>query len=100
MPDNFQRGASPPPAPAGGDFFGLAALVFGAGAIIMLVAAIVAMYVSSKSEDAVAVEPEMVAPMIAEEPAEEAVPAEGEADAETADAMAPAEAEAPAPATP
>jgi outer membrane protein OmpA-like peptidoglycan-associated protein len=53
----FQRGGRPAPGPADGDFFGLAALVFGAGATLMLVAAIVAMYISSKSEDAVATPP-------------------------------------------
>lgn len=97
----FQRGGRPAPAPAGGDFFGLAALVFGAGATLMLVAAIVAMYISSRSEDAVAVapEPEMTAPLVAEEPAEaatEEAPAEGEAAAVGAEEeAAPAEAAAP-----
>ena len=100
----FQRGGRPAPAPAGGDFFGIAALVFGAGATIMLVAAIAAMYISSKSEDAVATqpEPEMTAPMVAEEAeaATEEAPAEGEAAAEGAAGEAagePAPAEAAAP---
>jgi outer membrane protein OmpA-like peptidoglycan-associated protein len=53
----FQRGGRPAPGPADGDFFGLAALVFGAGATLMLVAAIAAMYISSKSEDAVVAPP-------------------------------------------
>lgn len=65
---SFQRGGRPAPAPADGGFFGLAALVFGAGFTIMIVAAIVAMFISSKSETAVAVEPEMTAPIIMEEP--------------------------------
>jgi|GEM_PF-1512475 len=64
----FQRGGRPAPAPEGGDFFGLAALVFGAGFTIMIVAAIIAMYISSKSEDAVAAPPEVAAPMVMEEP--------------------------------
>lgn len=100
----FQRGGRPAPAPEGGDFFGLAALVFGAGATLMIVAAIVAMFISSKSEDAVVVapEPEMTAPLVAEEaePATEEAPAEGEAAADGAQGETPAEAapaEAPAP---
>lgn len=79
----FQRGGRPAPAPEGGDFFGLAALVFGAGFTLMIVAAITAMFISSKSEDAVAVEPEVVAPMVMEEPeapAEDAVEGEGMAE--------------------
>lgn len=95
----FQRGGRPAPAPEGGDFFGLAAAVFGAGATLMLVAAIVAMYISSRSQDAVAAapEPEMTAPLIAEEPmaATEGAPAEGDAAAEGADAAAPEETAAP-----
>jgi len=69
----FQRGGRPAPAPAGGDFFGIAALVFGVGATIMLVAAIAAMYISSKSEDAVEAGAE--ATMAAALPAVEAAPA-------------------------
>ncbi|MFN3989652.1 MAG: hypothetical protein ACK4IS_05270 [Erythrobacter sp.] len=98
----FQRGGRPAPAPAGGDFFGIAALVFGVGVTIMLVAAIAAMYISSKSEDAVATqpEPEMTAPLIAEEPEAAAEGAESEAvgegtEGEAADEPAPAEAAAP-----
>ena len=105
MADNFQRGGRPAPAPAGGDFFGLAALVFGAGAIIMLVAAIVAMYISSKSEDAVAVEAPApaAAPLVPAEPVvSDDVAADAEAGAEAAatDVAAPAGAGAEAAAPP
>ncbi len=56
-------GARPRPGGGDGDFFGTAALVFGAGATLMLVAAIVAMYISSRSEDAVAAPPAPPAPV-------------------------------------
>lgn len=97
----FQRGGRPAPAPEGGDFFGLAALVFGAGFTIMIVAAIVAMYISSKSEDAVATPPEVAAPIVVEEAvmaADEADDADNMGEAMAEDAAA-AEAEAE-PATP
>lgn len=73
------HGARPRPGGDNGDFFGLAALVFGGGATIMLVAAIAGMYLSSRSEGAVTAaaetaemavmtpaEPEMAAPEIPE----------------------------------
>lgn len=57
IPPGVRGVARPRPASEGGDFFGLAAVVFGAGATIMLVAAIVAMYMSSRSQAAVAAPP-------------------------------------------
>ena len=78
-PAAIPHGARPRPGGDNGDFFGLAALVFGGGATIMVVAAIAGMYLSSRSEGAVAAaaetaemaamtpaEPEMAAPEIPE----------------------------------
>ena len=104
----FQRGGRPAPAPEGGDFFGLAALVFGAGATLMIVAAIAAMFISFKSESAVAVEapPAAPAPVAAEAaaPPAEAAPAEGDMAAPAAEGAAPVDgaetAATPAPAAP
>lgn len=68
-PAAIPHGARPRPGGDNGDFFGLAALVFGAGATIMLVAAIAAMYISSRSGDAVAAGAEAAAAAAAAEAA-------------------------------
>ncbi len=73
-PAAIPHGARPRPGGDNGDFFGLAALVFGAGATIMLVAAIAAMYISSRSGDAVAAGAEAAAAEAAASQAAAAIP--------------------------
>lgn len=70
--------ASPAPVGDDGDFLGFAALVFGGGATIMIVAAIAAMYISSRSADAVSGAETMAAAMPAMEAVAEPEIPEGE----------------------
>ncbi len=72
IPAGVRGVARPAPASSDGDFFGLAAAVFGAGAVIMIVAAILGSYVGGRFDAAA---PEPAAPPMSAAPAAPAAPA-------------------------